>query len=164
MLDTETARTINTADGIYENLNLLLEDITNIANELAKKTEVKDDSTTKEVVKNDSIKEPELNYVAEVPKCPKCGKSMTRRTVKKGKNIGDLFWGCTDFPKCKGTLTITENESDKEIDIDKNPTEVPSCPVCENSMILRTIKKGEDAGKKFWGCSQYPKCRGNISI
>jgi restriction system protein len=32
------------------------------------------------------------------------------------------------------------------------------CPKCEREMTLRTAKKGANAGKKFWGCSGYPKC------
>lgn len=34
--------------------------------------------------------------------CPKCGSSMTLRTVKKGANAGDSFWGCTQYPRCRG--------------------------------------------------------------
>lgn len=33
------------------------------------------------------------------------------------------------------------------------------CPKCESEMILRTAKKGIGTGSKFWGCSQYPRCR-----
>ena len=40
---------------------------------------------------------------------------------------------------------------------EKNGT--PVCPVCGSPMILRTAMRGINAGKKFWGCSTYPKCR-----
>lgn len=33
------------------------------------------------------------------------------------------------------------------------------CPRCGKKMVLRTAKKGENAGKQFWGCSGFPKCR-----
>jgi restriction system protein len=33
--------------------------------------------------------------------CPKCGNEMIKREVKKGDNIGKLFWGCSQFPKCR---------------------------------------------------------------
>jgi predicted RNA-binding Zn-ribbon protein involved in translation (DUF1610 family) len=33
------------------------------------------------------------------------------------------------------------------------------CPKCGSDMVLRTSKKGSQAGKQFWGCSAYPKCR-----
>lgn len=38
--------------------------------------------------------------------------------------------------------------------------DVPSCPKCGNSMVRRTAKSGANAGNSFWGCSQYPSCRG----
>jgi restriction system protein len=36
----------------------------------------------------------------------------------------------------------------------------PLCPVCEAAMVRRTAKKGANAGSQFWGCSEYPACRG----
>jgi len=32
------------------------------------------------------------------------------------------------------------------------------CPKCEREMVLRTAKRGVNAGKQFWGCSDYPRC------
>ena len=39
-----------------------------------------------------------------MPKCPKCGSEMILRKAKKGKNVGNSFYGCSNFPKCWGTL------------------------------------------------------------
>ncbi|MEE2000609.1 DUF2034 domain-containing protein [Alkalimonas sp. MEB108] len=36
----------------------------------------------------------------------------------------------------------------------------PSCPVCNSSMVLRTARKGVNAGNQFYGCSRFPDCRG----
>ncbi len=36
----------------------------------------------------------------------------------------------------------------------------PPCPACGGKMILRTARKGKNAGQQFWGCSAFPKCRG----
>ena len=33
------------------------------------------------------------------------------------------------------------------------------CPACGSAMALRTAKAGAQAGKQFWGCSTFPKCR-----
>lgn len=38
-----------------------------------------------------------------VPKCPVCQSAMTKRTAKRGTNSGNEFWGCTQYPACKGT-------------------------------------------------------------
>lgn len=43
-------------------------------------------------------------------------------------------------------------------------SDVPRCPVCGSTMVLRTAKRGARAGKKFWGCSEYPYCRGIINV
>ena len=33
------------------------------------------------------------------------------------------------------------------------------CPCCGKELVLRTAKKGENAGKQFYGCSGFPNCR-----
>ena len=33
------------------------------------------------------------------------------------------------------------------------------CPRCGAALVLRTAKKGTNAGKQFYGCSAFPKCR-----
>lgn len=40
----------------------------------------------------------------------------------------------------------------------------PHCPKCGSEMILRTAKRGDNQGGKFWGCSKYPECRGILVI
>lgn len=40
------------------------------------------------------------------PNCPKCGKAMEKRLARKGTNAGKIFWGCSAYPDCKGTLSI----------------------------------------------------------
>jgi len=37
------------------------------------------------------------------PLCPKCGSEMVLRTAKKGPNQGEQFWGCPNYPQCRGT-------------------------------------------------------------
>ncbi|CAN5300031.1 NERD domain-containing protein [soil metagenome] len=38
------------------------------------------------------------------------------------------------------------------------------CPKCGGPMVLRTGKKGKNAGGKFWGCGSYPKCRAVVDV
>ena len=42
--------------------------------------------------------------------------------------------------------------------------EQPICPKCSGPMVIRRSQSGENAGKQFWGCSVFPKCRGVIPI
>ena len=52
------------------------------------------------------LKSQNSRTVIPEPSCPKCGKAMSKRTAKQGANIGNEFWGCTNFPQCRGTITI----------------------------------------------------------
>ncbi len=36
----------------------------------------------------------------EAPRCPRCGANMRKR---KNTRTGNAFWGCVNFPHCKGT-------------------------------------------------------------
>jgi hypothetical protein len=40
----------------------------------------------------------------------------------------------------------------------------PGCPKCGSEMILRTAKTGTNQGGQFWGCSNYPNCRGILKF
>ncbi len=40
----------------------------------------------------------------------------------------------------------------------------PFCPKCGQLMILRTAQRGNNAGKRFYGCPNYPRCKEVISI
>jgi len=41
---------------------------------------------------------------ADGPACPKCGAPTTLRKTKKGERAGQRFWGCSNFPTCRGAL------------------------------------------------------------
>ena len=38
------------------------------------------------------------------------------------------------------------------------PGPAPSCPKCRTVMVVRTAKSGANAGQKFYGCPNYPRC------
>ena len=42
------------------------------------------------------------------------------------------------------------------------PEPVPDCPKCARPMVRRTARKGANAGREFWGCSEFPRCRGIV--
>lgn len=46
-----------------------------------------------------------------------------------------------------------------------NPRETPpSCPKCQGDMVKRTAKTGKNKGQAFFGCKNYPKCKGIVNI
>lgn len=61
------------------------------------------------------------------------------------------------------TITTTEEKTITEniepITKDTNEKQVLTCPNCNGNLILRTATRGANAGKQFYGCSNYPKCR-----
>lgn len=110
----------------------------------------------------------ELKQVEEVssaeyqssPVCPLCSNEMVQRAATKGKNAGNKFWGCSQFPKCRGVLKMDEEIGEVEATTQAEPV----CPNCNGPMIKRVSKKGDNAGREFWGCQCFPKCRGVVSI
>jgi four helix bundle suffix protein len=40
----------------------------------------------------------------------------------------------------------------------------PDCPLCHGPMVLRTARKGPQAGSQFWGCTGYPACKGTFPL
>ncbi len=69
-------------------------------------------------------------------KCPKCGGPMLVKQGRFGK-----FIACADYPKCKGTKSITTGIV---------------CPECgKGELGAKRTKKG----KAFYSCSEYPKCK-----
>ncbi len=38
------------------------------------------------------------------------------------------------------------------------------CPKCGSSMVVREVKKGPNRGKRFLGCSGFPRCRATTEI
>lgn len=71
----------------------------------------------------------------------------------------------------KDSPEVLSNESTLEI-VDEKPTnnlndngiELVLCSDCSAVMLKRKAKNGEHAGKLFWICSTYPKCRGMRAV
>ena len=59
-----------------------------------------------------------------------------------------------------GALDDSEVKNTSEPDsITSISDESLKCPRCGNMLVLRTAKKGDNAGNQFYGCSSFPKCR-----
>lgn len=83
-----------------------------------------------------------------------------------GKHL--LLINGVDLSQMVGVLSASNDDgADNEAQIDKAVEEMPEleplCPICGREMIKRTAKKGKNAGNTFWGCSQFPNCRGVVS-
>ena len=47
-----------------------------------------------------------------------------------------------------------------EFPLRSNNASKHACPQCSSPMVLRTARRGNHPGKRFWGCSRYPGCKG----
>lgn len=73
--------------------------------------EVQESPQTKVVSKESSVEATNSNTQNTEPlKCPKCGSDLVLRTARYGQNIGNQFYGCSKFPKCKYTQDIILQE------------------------------------------------------
>ena len=48
--------------------------------------------------------------IEDDPVCPKCGGKLVLRTASKGTHVGEQFYGCMNFPKCRYTKKVTAQE------------------------------------------------------
>ena len=91
-----------------------------------------------------------VNHVFEAAKLP-----LMHISVQRGYSQSEL--------KSKISVYLSGNQTN-----DKLPEQVqapsPRCPKCGSEMVLRTAKRGDNQGGKFWGCLKYPECRGILNI
>jgi very-short-patch-repair endonuclease len=40
----------------------------------------------------------------------------------------------------------------------------PRCTKCGAEMVMRSAKSGPNQGKRFWGCSNYPRCKNVVAV
>lgn len=80
-----------------------------IMEEISKKEE---NLATDNNITNESDKK-EKNIISTGLVCPRCGAELVVRTAKKGKNIGNMFYGCSNFPKCRFVRNIGQPEKEE---------------------------------------------------
>ena len=56
-------------------------------------------------------------------------------------------------------LRFMRDGADVEQFVKRYSLESLICPRCGKELVLRTARRGENAGKQFYGCSGYPRCR-----
>ncbi len=52
----------------------------------------------------------------------------------------------------------------KAADHAANPMLTPTCPKCNSEMVKRVAKTGARQDQSFYGCRQFPRCRGVVNI
>jgi DNA topoisomerase-1 len=77
-------------------------------------------------------------------KCPKCEDGEL--VIRSGR-YGD-FISCSNFPKCKYSRSLEEDNKKEEEKTDE------ICEKCGSPMVIKQSRRG-----KFLACSAYPKCK-----
>ena len=81
---------------------------------------------------------------------------------------GDYTQEAQDFARQTGIQLVGENDLLKMLSgVQAQPQietlDTPlACPLCGSTMVERVAKRGKSAGRKFWGCSRYPHCKGTL--
>ena len=81
------------------------------------RTQLIDEQTNNKLLNNDEffitpfevIESAPINQttiLAQIPNCPKCNSEMIKRVAKKGARQGQAFFGCSQFPKCRGVVNV----------------------------------------------------------
>ena len=66
-----------------------------------------------------------------------------------------------DGPKLRGMMAELKRAQPAVAIAEPAPSmSDPQCPRCGSPMVIRTARRGANAGEQFWGCSTYPKCQG----
>ena len=90
-------------------------------------------ATAEQTLDGERIKVPEVE--SDVI-CDQCGRKMVIKTGRYGK-----FLACPGYPACKNTKRIVEETG-------------ATCPKCGGMIVAKRSQRG----RKFYGCSNYPKC------
>lgn len=134
------------------------------------------------IKKEDSAHGPEDTGIV----CPQCGKAtIVTRVASKGKNKGNIFYACNNYPKCKtvfndeptnmkctacGAMMLKDKKGQlycsKHCELKQETAEATVlCPQCKKGhMVKRIASKGKNKGNIFYGCSNYPKCKTILSL
>ena len=78
-------------------------------------------------------------------------------------NMADKVF-LTPFEVVESESQVGESEILKAADDTANIDQAPTCPRCNGEMVERTAKKGARQGQSFYGCAQFPKCRGVVNV
>ena len=140
---------------------------------------------------------PKCKYIEQAPKeenenkdtgviCPICGKGhLLKKVATKGKNKGNAFYSCSNYPKCKtafndeptlipsgipGVIMLKDKDgnlypSNRDEEEIKEEESNVICPKCgKGHMVKRVASRGKNKGNIFYGCSNYPRCKNLITI
>lgn len=64
-----------------------------------------------------------------------------------------------DGDQLSSLLEVVQMSKKKPPDSTTKREFTDTCPQCGNQLVIRTAKRGQYLGNKFYGCSSFPRCR-----
>jgi hypothetical protein len=129
---------------------------------LANPKTVINDRFAKKEIKEKVIRADQLiNYIKETEKQSK----ELSSSVKEMREIGEKYLSMNQeerpdyIEKYEELVKELSAEQKEEVSEPQETSEELICPRCGSKLVLRTVKKGDNAGNQFYGCSSFPKCR-----
>lgn len=89
--------------------------------------------------------------------------SLNTQQIIKPHDMADKVF-LTPFEIVESEPKVNEPAILKVTDHDANIDQAPTCPRCNGEMVKRVAKNGARQGQSFYGCAQFPKCRGVVNI
>ncbi|KAA0915307.1 nuclease-related domain-containing protein [Psychrobacter sp. ANT_WB68] len=99
---------------------------------------------------------------ADTPVTPFIDPQPSNEQLNNGQlNDDEVF--ITPFEVLESELKINKPFIIEQVDVPIVSDNIPACPKCHGQMIQRVVKKGARQGQIFYGCRQFPKCRGVVN-
>ncbi|MCG3882843.1 NERD domain-containing protein [Psychrobacter sp. Ps3] len=89
--------------------------------------------------------------------------SLNTQQIIKPHDMADKVF-LTPFEIIEYEPQVEEPEILKATEDNANLIQTPACPKCNGEMVKRVAKNGARQGQSFYGCAQFPKCRGVVNI
>ena len=101
-------------------------------------------------------------FLGEV--CSVSSLPLVRFPAKGAYTVSDIRERLAPYTESQQRRSTEGDHSLTDEDVAIAQEAAPLCPKCSGAMVLRTVRKGSAAGLKFWGCADYPTCRGRRRI
>lgn len=113
-----------------------------------------------------ALSKKEMRIVAE---------NLLKKNTEKRKDYSEKYEDLVKNAETENLEDVIQNEDRKlEKSNEFRNVELPKedifkekkliCPRCGSELVLRTARRGASAGKQFYGCSSFPKCRFIMNI
>ena len=140
--------------------NLLSEsDITNLYNKLYPYTQVDDVTKAKHIVNIHNNLNPHPIQQNTSIDISATQTEPIQTTVIEQAKVNNIAQSQTATIQTQINVINPKEEAPKLLTPDNTKLQTLKCPKCGDNLVLRTATKGANAGKHFYGCSNYPKCK-----